>query len=332
LTGSTWQYLWEFLAVLASIAPLVGLAIWAHVANKSNPARIALIVIFAILSGAEIFAGAGLIFLGGALAAEQRALTVAVSLFLGLGIITTALLFRRVRQVVSRFTPIAPESAVDMAGLIILIHVAGVSFALMIGVDILSIVSQTASNSLSLEVPSLIIQFVQYPILSFFAVGIFINRDFKGAVRRLGLTVPSLRSVGIALGIVVLAYMAGIVINAAMAILQPGELQNLNKLSEELYKSLLNPVGALVVGLTAGIGEEMLFRGAVQPRFGIILTSLLFTSVHLQYGFTIVLLQIFVLALLLGMLRKRAGTTAAMITHIVYNFSGLLLASFGINT
>ena len=32
-------------------------------------------------------------------------------------------------------------------------------------------------------------------------------------------------------------------------------------------------IGALMIGLSAGIGEEVLIRGAIQPRYGIVLAA-----------------------------------------------------------
>jgi len=42
----------------------------------------------------------------------------------------------------------------------------------------------------------------------------------------------------------------------------------------------MGPRHALLLGLVAGIPEEILFRGAIQPLLGLILTSLLFGALH----------------------------------------------------
>src|SRR5690606_29708330 len=54
-------------------------------------------------------------------------------------------------------------------------------------------------------------------------------------------------------------------------------------------------IGLLVIGLLAGIGEEMFFRGLIQPKMhlytgnahaGIWLTAFIFSAIHVQfYGF-----------------------------------------------
>ena len=70
----------------------------------------------------------------------------------------------------------------------------------------------------------------------------------------------------------------------------------------------------------AGIGEEILFRGAAQPRLGLPLTALLFAAVHTQYTVSPALVHIFVTGLLLGVVRRRANTTTAIAVHASYNF------------
>jgi membrane protease YdiL (CAAX protease family) len=75
-----------------------------------------------------------------------------------------------------------------------------------------------------------------------------------------------------------------------------------------------------VLGASAGIGEEAIFRGALQPRYGIIIPSLLFTMLHgPQYGFNVALLGLLAVSVILGLLRKHLNTTAAMITHALFN-------------
>jgi membrane protease YdiL (CAAX protease family) len=83
--------------------------------------------------------------------------------------------------------------------------------------------------------------------------------------------------------------------------------------------------GAVILGLSAGISEELLFRGAVQPRLGILLASILFTIGHLQYGLTVATLEILVIGLILGLMRKWTHTTICILIHASYNTVGVLL-------
>jgi membrane protease YdiL (CAAX protease family) len=115
--------------------------------------------------------------------------------------------------------------------------------------------------------------------------------------------------------------------------LQPGLHQTVG----DLYKSLFDPSGlgpaaavlfSLLIGLGAALGEETLFRGAVQPVFGIFPTSVLFASMHIQYGPSVLLVFIFLLSIGLGLLRRRFNTTASFIAHAGYNTLGILLSYF----
>jgi membrane protease YdiL (CAAX protease family) len=76
-----------------------------------------------------------------------------------------------------------------------------------------------------------------------------------------------------------------------------------------------------VLGASTGIGEELMFRGAIQPRFGIILTSALWALLHTQYQFSFVILGLFGIGILFGLIRKYVGTTAVVIAHAVYNIA-----------
>lgn len=90
---------------------------------------------------------------------------------------------------------------------------------------------------------------------------------------------------------------------------------------ELLFGFAAGPVGALIVSVVAGLGEELVFRGVLQPRLGIFLPALMFTSVHaLQYDFD-ALIQVFLLAVVLGFVRKRTNTTTSAIIHGGYDLA-----------
>ena len=73
-----------------------------------------------------------------------------------------------------------------------------------------------------------------------------------------------------------------------------------------------------ILGVAAGVGEELLFRGALQPRLGNISAAFLFAALHTQYAVSLATLEILVLGLVLGLLRGRAGTTGAILAHAGY--------------
>ena len=86
-------------------------------------------------------------------------------------------------------------------------------------------------------------------------------------------------------------------------------------------------IAAPLIGLSAGIGEELLFRGAIQPRYGIFLTSVLFALLHSQYGFSFITLGTFLLGCIFGVIAKRYGTTHAIIAHTSYNTLAVIIAA-----
>jgi uncharacterized protein len=71
----------------------------------------------------------------------------------------------------------------------------------------------------------------------------------------------------------------------------------------------------------------LLFRGALQPRYGIIPTSILFALLHSQYGFSFITLGTFLLGCVFGILAKRYGTTHAIIAHALYNTVAVLITA-----
>ena len=88
----------------------------------------------------------------------------------------------------------------------------------------------------------------------------------------------------------------------------------------------------LWISLLAGFGEELLFRGAIQPLLGLLPTSVVFALVHIeprQYrrmragtlwyaGF------VFLVSLLLGSICSKLGLVAAMAFHMTGDLVGLL--------
>ena len=88
---------------------------------------------------------------------------------------------------------------------------------------------------------------------------------------------------------------------------------------------------ALIFSLLAGVGEESLFRGALQPLWGILVTSLVFAGLHfrtarfvqgrlkqLQY-----LVSVFAVSVGLGLTCDRFGLSVAIALHSALDFVAL---------
>ncbi|MBA3474199.1 MAG: CPBP family intramembrane metalloprotease [Rubrobacter sp.] len=172
-----------------------------------------------------------------------------------------------------------------------------------------------------------------FVIVALCGVGLMVRRNFREALLRLGygpLTLPQL-------GIVPLFVAAALALEAGFNVLfswlQPELFESVGEISEGLFNadSLSLPAAilfGLLIGIGAAAGEETLFRGAVQPALGITLTSILFASIHVQYGPSIVLVHIFVLSVGFGLLRKYVNTTASFLAHAGYNFTLVILSYF----
>jgi len=155
--------------------------------------------------------------------------------------------------------------------------------------------------------------------IAYVAVGYRIHRNGAEATERLGLTIPNLKTVAISIAMVIPCFMVSIIGSALTVAFQPDVVENLEDTMDQMTSGLANPIGALLIGLSAGIGEEVLFRGAIQARFGIIIAALFWTTLHIQYDFSFVLVGLFGVGILLGLQRKYLGTTSAVITHALYN-------------
>ena len=107
-------------------------------------------------------------------------------------------------------------------------------------------------------------------------VGWLTRRSWAAAARRLGVVRPSSQDwiVGIGAGlllvpvVILLEYLASL----AGIVADP----DVEKLTEQLLGPLFrSPFGILTLGVAAALGEEPLFRGAAQPRFGLALTAVM---------------------------------------------------------
>jgi hypothetical protein len=87
--------------------------------------------------------------------------------------------------------------------------------------------------------------------------------------------------------------------------------------------------GAIVVAMCAGVSEELMFRGLLQPRLGWLLANIAFAAGHaFQYGLD-GLIAVFVLGSILAFVRYRWNTSASITVHVGYDAVLFLLASFG---
>ena len=157
--------------------------------------------------------------------------------------------------------------------------------------------------------------------LCFLAVGCPLHRTFLATARRLGLVVPTIGQVpfafAAAVGLVVIV--TGMDIGIQHLWDRMGWPETDPKGFEKLIEFAKNPFGAIVAGLVAGLGKELLARGVLQPQLGIVLSNLFFTSLHApQYNWD-GLLSVFLIGLVLGFIRKKSNTTTSALVHGTYD-------------
>lgn len=177
---------------------------------------------------------------------------------------------------------------------------------------------------------SMFMDFTINTLLALLGVGLFIRRDISQTMERLGLKTPGYREVLVAIAAGIGLFIVANVTNAGMSFFIPAEILDL--WDDSARALLLAFSDALLLkgvflALVYGISEEILYRGALQPVFGIVPVALFFALMHLQYMFTPLVFIIFGVALCFGWIRQRYGTTAAIIAHIVYDFLPFLLAA-----
>ena len=326
------------LALFIFLPFVVGILL-ANVAERNDNIRVLQIVYLSILNIGLIGVGLLLILVGMVQPmARARQPDVAIEAdWYGVAAVTIAgcviallMLLPKVRRAMARVFPINPDSVVHMTALSMTATVVGGNLAQMILTNSLltsSAFSQVQDEALRATfVDILVFPLLTLSIAALISVGLFTRRTWDEVIERLGLTVP--RPAHLALAVAVVLALIGLALGAdrLWVAVDPAGYERVGGVSSELMKNFTGLPGAFAIGLTAGIGEELFFRGAYQQRFGIVMTSLLFASFHVQYFVSIATLLVFVIGLILGVLRQRTSLTICILVHFLYNFTTLLLS------
>ena len=160
------------------------------------------------------------------------------------------------------------------------------------------------------------------------AVGYGVRRDWGETLARLGLRRITLRETGLAVALTGL--LLGLVHFADKGIAAVWQNFHWPVTDMDAFTVLLapfiTPVGAVVIGITAGVGEEVAVRGILQPRLGILLSNVFFTSLHASQYHWDGLAIVFLIGLALGFIRKKTSTSVSAIVHGSYDFVLILYA------
>ncbi|MEO5595780.1 MAG: CPBP family glutamic-type intramembrane protease, partial [Lysobacteraceae bacterium] len=112
---------------------------------------------------------------------------------------------------------------------------------------------------------------------------------------------------------------------------RPSQSGSTRRMVENYGRLDLRGWNPLWIALLAGLGEELLFRGALQPLVGLWISSLLFVLVHARaYRFrqwdkaTLAqALGLLAMSIALGLMARFAGLLTAMIAHAAIDIAGL---------
>jgi hypothetical protein len=335
------EFVNDSLGVIIQFLPIL-LILWlANLAERNRlrgeehfaPTAAAYVVLLTLYAGAALV---GVLALAVALLPAGQAQVeaaigtpVASWLWLGLGCTVPAaigalLLLRPVRRLVARLLPLDPDNPVHTVALSMTMLVfLNLSLTVGIGLGNLSlqvaeVTEETGRPPISL--PALWTQAMLLVAISLVGVGWGTRRSLRESMARLGLVRPTQHQVLLGSACALALVPAVMLLEGAAQALGFGVSQDVESLTEQLIGPLFaSPVGVLSIGLAAAIGEEPLFRGAAQPRLGVILTALLFALLHSNYGISLSTGIVFGLGLVLGWLRLRHNTTTAIITHALYN-------------
>jgi membrane protease YdiL (CAAX protease family) len=166
------------------------------------------------------------------------------------------------------------------------------------------------------------------PVLFFVA---FVHgRGPVGAFRLLGLKAegaPRALAWGVALAVGVMVLL--VVLEQGLSYVLPSSALD-NPTALDIAKSVTLP-GAFALAAASALGEEIFFRGFLQPRIGLVATALVFSLAHFSYASAGEVIAVLILAFAMGLLYKRTGNLWATIaTHFTFNLVNLVLGSYAV--
>jgi membrane protease YdiL (CAAX protease family) len=185
----------------------------------------------------------------------------------------------------------------------------------------------------SMGLRDLLMNFLIFLLVAFLGIGMAIRRDLWQSLQRLGLLLPK-DGLGKIIHHLLIGAMLGfglfwlqiILTSIWQTLVSPETLAEQTAASEQIFAAFKDSLWlGLLLAVTTAFGEELLFRGALQPIFGNLLVSLFFMLIHSQYILTPASLIILIVSLVFGYLRQNYSTSAAIAAHFIYNFTPFAL-------
>ena len=228
----------------------------------------------------------------------------------------TAVTQRRIREWLYPIVQVQPNSPVHTLALIFAGYLIANSAAAFAQGGLEGI----ADAAVSASVWDVLLNQSLFLLLGLFGVGWLIRRDGRDLLARLGLVWPTFRQMAIGTGLIILMIILQALAGAVWLLLEPEQAELFGEMNNILLADFDSIAKWLLLALASGVGEEILFRGAIQPIFGLGFTSLLFAFAHVQYGLTPIFFLVFIMGIVLGLARQQYNTTVAIYIHCGYNF------------
>jgi CAAX protease family protein len=244
------------------------------------------------------------------------------------------LLLPPLRRLFARLVPIDAGRVVHAVALsysaLVLVNLM---FTLGIGLtNLANTLESSSAAGVPYNITALVwVQDIAMLVMALVGVGWLSRRSLRAAVDRLGVVVPTwkLAAIGIVVGLALVPLI--LLLERLASQIGVGSNPDVERLTEQMLGPMLTSLpGVLTLGLAAALGEESVFRGALQPRFGLVLTAILFALLHSNYGITLSTVLVFGVGLVLGVLRLRYNTTASMFAHAIYNITLGMITYLGL--
>ena len=239
------------------------------------------------------------------------------------------LLWPAARKILAKLIPIDYRSSVHAIALCLaMLPLIILAFDQVLGPG--TDLDEASQTSAAAAVTSILIPRFQIAVWTLVGVGWLTRRTWRQVLERLGLVKPRPTEIAIGIGTGLLLFGILLILES----LRSATGWELNgkaaRLQDPEFGLLFGSIPAvLTAGIAIGIGDEALFRGALQPKLGLLLTSLLFVVVSCSDGSTLFgVTSTFIIGLILGVLRMRFNTTTCVIVHCAYNITYGLIEHF----
>ncbi len=153
-------------------------------------------------------------------------------------------------------------------------------------------------------------------------------RSQLGLRLRPGQSVPAEVGLGIGVGVILWAGVLAVVLVSALAVGLAGGFENLPSEAPKmvLWMGSLPILLRVMLSLSAGVVEEIFFRGFLMPRAGFGLSNVLFVLAHLSYEQPFLLLGVALLSVAFSLLvRWRGNIWPAIAAHALFDAIQLLI-------